>query len=250
MYEAVIRKLYPYGTVRSVLFGPVRGRKYIVEKGMGFTYALGLEAVAPRLFRKFIRDGMTVYDVGANKGQSALYFAALIGKAGLVVAFEPASAEFARLKQNIELNQLDMVKPIMAAAADKNGKMRFQYAPSHPTQGKLSDVEPTYSVGGAAEVEVEARTLDSLLGTTPPPDFIKIDVEGAAGSVLRGAEKILSDHRPIVYLELHGRDEQAAVSNLLSKFAYKAETVAGNAVPDPEAGWFSPLVCRPAETQP
>ena len=47
-------------------------------------------------------------------------------------------------------------------------------------------------------------TVDELSryhGVTPT--HLKIDVEGAEAAVLRGATKTLSEHSPILYLELH-----------------------------------------------
>jgi FkbM family methyltransferase len=49
---------------------------------------------------------MTVVDVGANKGQMALIFAALVGPFGTVVAIEPAPGPFASLQRNVRLNNL------------------------------------------------------------------------------------------------------------------------------------------------
>ena len=50
----------------------------------------------------------------------------------------------------------------------------------------------------------------------PPPQFLKIDVEGGAGAVLRGARSLIAHHRPTIYLELHGPEEQEAVRELLT----------------------------------
>lgn len=37
----------------------------------------------------------------------------------------------------------------------------------------------------------------------PPPTIIKIDIDGTEFDALRGMEKLLMDHRPILYVELH-----------------------------------------------
>ena len=46
-------------------------------------------------------------------------------------------------------------------------------------------------------------TLDTMIahGTLPPPDVIKIDVEGAEWDVFQGARQTLAAHRPPIVFE-------------------------------------------------
>ena len=90
MKQQLARLFFPYGSERRVFRGPVQGTRFIVEDGIGVNYAIGTDAAAPRHFTRWVRPGMTVYDVSANKGQMALLFANLVGPTGRVVAFEPA----------------------------------------------------------------------------------------------------------------------------------------------------------------
>lgn len=236
----------PFGSTRRVLRGPARGMHFVVEPGIGLTYALGSDAAAPRHFVRHIRAGMTVYDVGANKGQMALLFAALVGPSGRVVSFEPSPPEYACLDANVRLNRLQHVRVVHAAAAEAEGELTFTYSADRPTQGKIASVEPTYVVAGAESFTVPTVSLDSLLASEPFPDVIKIDVEGAAAAVLRGAARILDEGRPDLYIELHGPEEQAGVRDELLGRGYVARTMAGEVVADPTDGWHSPLwVSRP-----
>jgi len=246
--ERLARLLYPHGARRRVLRGPARGRVFVVAPGIGLSYALGRAAVAPEIFTRYIQPGMCVFDVGANKGQTTLIFASLVGPAGRVVAIEPAPEEFASLARNVELNHLSQVRALNAAAADDAGTRPFTYSAARPTQGKLADVERTYVIPDAATIAVPAVTLDSLLASEPGPALIKIDCEGAAAAVLRGARQILATSHPLIYLELHGPDEQAGARDELIARGYTAETLDGQPVADPTAGWHSPLVCRPASS--
>jgi hypothetical protein len=86
-------------------------------------------------------------------------------------------------------------------------------------------------------------TIDSLLPDERPPDAIKIDVEGAAGAVLRGAEQTIARHSPAVFLELHGPDEQIAVAEQLLSAGYVAENMKGDRVDNVVDRWVSPIWC-------
>ncbi|WP_420454843.1 FkbM family methyltransferase [Rubrivirga sp.] len=219
--------------------------RFVVEPGIGATYALGSDLAAPRHFAERVRPGMTVYDVGANKGQMALLFAALVGQGGRVVAFEPAPVEFRSLRRNVEMNGLSHVRLVNAAAADASGELSFVYVPDRPTQGKLLNVEPTYVHENADTLVVRATRLDDLFDEEPPPDVMKIDVEGAGASVLKGAARLLDDARPQVYIELHGPEEQAGVQDELLGRGYTARTLGGDPVTDPTDGWHGSLWCTP-----
>jgi hypothetical protein len=60
-------------------------------------------------------------------------------------------------------------------------------------------------------------TIDSYTSQAPSPDVIKIDVEGAEGNVLDGAEETLDSETPIVYIEIHPLE--------LPDFGYSVEKI-------------------------
>lgn len=183
-----------------------------------------------------------MWDVGANVGQMALIFASLVGRSGRVVAIEPAPLPCRSLQRNMLINGLDQVHVLQAAAANAAGTMLFGFDPAHPSQGKLTAAEPTYATRGAL-FPVPAISLDGLLDREPPPDVIKIDVEGAAALVLRGAARILDQGAPHVYVELHGPEEQAGVRDELLSRGYVAWTLDGERVADPVGTWHGSLWC-------
>ena len=75
----------------------------------------------------------------------------------------------------------------------------------------------------------------------PPPGFVKIDVEGAEGSVLAGAEQVLIEARPILIVDLHTPAQDLAVGKSLSQAGYVAyRTEDGSQVREMEQGWPNP----------
>jgi FkbM family methyltransferase len=239
--RSIVRWLMPIGSVRRVVRGPARGARFVVAQGIGLSYLLGLDEAAPRFFERVVSRGMTVVDIGANKGQMALIFGQLVGPQGSVVSIEPVPAEFAHLRRNVRMNGMGWVEIVQAAAADEEALLPFSYSAADSTQGRLASLR-------ANEAErqifsVQAISLDDFFSSRAAPDFIKVDVEGAGAKALRGLRRIIATSGPSFYIELHGAEEQAAVKDELLSQGYVAETLDGRRVPDPTAGWFTPLWC-------
>jgi FkbM family methyltransferase len=242
MMGRLARWLYPYGSVRPVLRGPWRGFRYVVEPGMGATFALGLADYHADFIARHVSPGMTVYYVGANRGQMALLLSRLVGPAGCVVSLEPVPALHQSLRRNLALNGVANVDCRCLAVADASGRRPFLFDDEACTQGKLAGVEPTYRLPGARRLDVDAASLDDLVDAgAPPPDFLKVDVEGGAAAVLRGAARVLARSAPSIYVELHGPEEQRGVRDSLMSAGYRIERLTGEPVLDPTARWESPL---------
>jgi FkbM family methyltransferase len=212
---------------------------------MGFTYAWAISTEQWE-FGSLVKPGMCVYDIGANCGQSTLSLAKAVGVWGRIVAFEPVEEVFANLTFNLKLNPSLRVNPVCAAASEHKGQLYFLFDRNLATQGHLCGVEPTYVLPNAKTISVCSVRLDDYIQEGwPAPQFLKIDVEGGAGSVLAGAKNLIATQRPTIYLELHGPEEQSAVRELLETFDYQALTLSGSQVLNPTAAWFNPLICKP-----
>ena len=229
----VARILYPYGSVRRVLAGPIRGTKYVVEPGMGVSFSLG-QGMNYDFLAQRVSAGMTVYDIGANRGQMALFFSNLVGTNGTVVSFEPVPSLFNSLDANLCLNQLDNVRPIQQAVSDETGQISFFFDPDRSTKGRLKKLVSAESTFEGEELTVDTTTIDSLIADgCPTPDVIKIDVEGGAEGVLAGAARLLTGAKPLIYIELHSRLEMEAIGKHLLSRSYVAESLSGRRINDP-----------------
>jgi FkbM family methyltransferase len=240
----LIRIAYPYGSERRILFGPLKGWRFVVEIGHGFTYALGRDAYNFDFLEKKIRAGMVIYDVGANRGQMALFFSRKTGASGFVHAFEPAPVSFRSLQRNLALNHLDNVHAWQAVVSKSNGEEFFTFFEDDPTVSRPTRLVGMDEVTTGKSFSTTCLTLDSLVQRGErKPDILKIDVEGSAAAVLEGARNILDTARPGIYIELHSADEQRAVRDELQSRGYQLQTMDGRNIVDPTTGWFSPLWC-------
>jgi FkbM family methyltransferase len=147
-----------------------------------------------RLALGFLRSGDCVWDIGANIGYTALLYARAVGPSGCVVAVEPSRRAFPLLVRSVA-EVAHIVHPFQAAISDFSGEIDFADAEMLDTSGVVEN-----KLGG---YRVPCDTLDSLLERPPrrAPDFIKIDVEGHELQALRGATRVIGEHRPIVEFE-------------------------------------------------
>src|SRR5688572_16912126 len=84
-----------------------------------------------------VQPGDVVFDIGANVGPFSLIAAVRVGANGRVYAFEPAYASFARLCDNIVLNEFDdRIVPIPMPLAAATGLVSFTYRSVHAGQSR------------------------------------------------------------------------------------------------------------------
>lgn len=139
------------------------------------------------LFRRAVRSGDTVFDVGANVGYTMLLFASFAGPGGKVIALEPGRRAFATLARNAA--QTANAIALQIAASDQGGEATFHEA-------ALSDLSSLEPVAGADRYSVPVAPLDHLAAEHGSPAFVKIDVEGHEPGVLRGMAGLFASARP------------------------------------------------------
>ena len=116
-------KLIPGKTVLPILQGPLKGKRWIKGSSINGCWLGTYELDKQVLFSKYIKHGMTVYDVGANVGLYSLLSSVLAGKEGKVFSFEPLPENISYLKKHIKLNNLTNVKVIVKAVNDKISRL-------------------------------------------------------------------------------------------------------------------------------
>lgn len=145
------------------------------------------------LVNSLVKPGMTAVDVGANIGVYTLFLRKLVGPTGRVVAIEAETRNFSRLLHAV--NSQNNIETIHAAAAERSGKLRLFMS------DKLNVDHHTYDDGeGRHSVEIDAVALDLLIPPGAPVHFIKMDIQGAELSALKGAERILRENSDIKIL--------------------------------------------------
>lgn len=124
------------------------------------------------LFKKIIKPGMVVVDIGAHVGYYTAIFAKLTGPTGTVFAFEADNDNFKILETNTK--RYKNVKIFNTAVTDKTGSVDFY---------KIKGNTGCHSVvvsDNADKISVPATTLDEFISQNRLRrlDAIKIDIEG------------------------------------------------------------------------
>lgn len=222
--KGLLDRSAPPGLVEvRVASGALRGRRLKVDLRSEREYWLGTyEKQFIPTISAFCKPGMTVYDLGANIGYTALAFAHVVGRGGRVFAFEPFPANIRRVRDHIELNDLENVVTLVPrAVSDHSGTETFLVHASHE-MGKIAgsaERETTY----VDRIEVRGVSLDEFVYDegNPPPDAIKLDIEGGGVRAIPGMRRVLAAARPILFAELHGEEEQQAAWDALRAVGYQ-----------------------------
>lgn len=152
-----------------------------------------LEAEERKIIRKLLRPGDFFIDVGANFGLYSIVAGRCVGGEGAVWAFEPASATFASLQRNLDLNQLPQVRAQQAAISDFDGEASMKV--SLAGRDGWNTLGVSLHDGSHGTETVSCLKLDTVMETQMParrPAMMKLDVEGWEWHVLRGAENLLA----------------------------------------------------------
>jgi FkbM family methyltransferase len=169
---------------------------------------------------EFVREGATVWDVGANCGLFAFAASTLAGPSGHVVAVEPDDFLVGLLRRSAAVHFPGApVDVLPAAISDRLGIARLNIAERSRASNALAEVGGRSTAGGIRETyTVITVTLDWMCTHFRPPTVIKIDVEGAEVLAMRGAHDLLHRHRPVILCEI-GSGQQA-VSGMLADARY------------------------------
>ncbi len=220
-----LNRAAPDGLVEiQVAAGGLQGMRLTLDLHCEKDYWLGTyEPELQAALRHFVQPGMVAFDLGANIGYISLLLARQVGVHGKVFAFEALPENQERLRTHVTMNGFEaLIQVIPMAVVDRPGTVRFLLGPSHG-MGKVAGSAGRQEIGYKEEIEVEGISLDSFVfeGGHPPPQVIKMDIEGGEVLAIAGMTRLLRMHPPLIFLELHGQEAAQAVWQALSAHAYR-----------------------------
>jgi FkbM family methyltransferase len=246
-YALLHRLVFPGGERRIVVNGMpmwVDTRDRVIA-----THLLGDEVWEPLETAAFLahaREGMCVFDVGANIGYYTLLAARAVGPSGRVYAFEPEPHNFELLTRNVAENGFTNVRPVNAAVSNRAGIVRLHLDDANFGAHSFDPGSVRNSSGRS--VEAETVRLDDFAeeaGAFDASILVKVDVQGAEGLVVEGGRRLLALPKVTAFMEFwpealaRAQADAACLLADLEKLGFRFENVES-----PEAKRCS---LRPAE---
>jgi FkbM family methyltransferase len=146
------------------------------------------EPLETEVISRLLKQDADFVDVGANIGWYSLLAGKLLGRRGIVHAFEPAAENVALLARNVALNCLANVRITPCAVGGATGSARIFYSPINKGDHRAypSDEErPSQEIG--------MIKLDDYFRAEPPrPLVVKVDTQGFEYDVLSGMRNTLA----------------------------------------------------------
>jgi FkbM family methyltransferase len=210
-YHASLRKPYvldkqtDFGVVRLLIANTNAKEWYEPEYGDFFGKLVRLGG---------IREGDTIFDLGAHHGLFSLVFEKVVGRTGRVFAFEPFAFHTEVFRLNLALNKSRRVHlfavgigTVSQTLSVAEGGDSISSTALGRTPGRLSQIqiEPFFSFANLK------------------PNYIKVDIEGAEITLARQFEECYSDarssfveyHQPLFKNFIPLEEEEAAARDLL-----------------------------------
>ena len=147
------------------------------------------------LMEQYIHKDGVVVDVGACIGDHTIIYSDMVGKDGLVYAFEPNPLAFECLKWNTQ---------------SRDNILAYNFGLG-ATETLASVIPDTYNIGASRLTndnhgDIKIVPLDDIASDVNfhwnRLDFMKIDAEGYEPLILAGAKKTLSRLRPVLLIEV------------------------------------------------
>lgn len=233
---ALGKHIQPVSLPHATIFVDLRdkgvGRPIFIERDY--------EPTEQAFIKSVVKPGMVAYDIGTNIGCMATLLGRAVGASGRVVGFEPDPHNFSLAQRNVETNALPQVSVYNCALGAEQSRMKI-----YRSDDNFGDHRMYATESRQAGHEVSVERLDALVerDKIPPPDFIKIDVQGFEYKVFQGMPEILSLKRDLTILTEYwpygirgAGDDPVAYRELFLQNGFKAyELVADGSLT--EANW-------------
>lgn len=181
------------------------------------------------------QGGHTVYDIGAEEGDLPALWASWGND---VVLFEPNDRVWPNPRAIFEANDLTPLATFAGFAADHDGPgdercLMRQPGPVWPLSSSGAIIGDHGFCNLCERPDIPRIRIDTVAKLIAPPTAITIDVEGAELRVMLGANRVLAQHRPVVWISVHPQfmddthgDTPQQLYDFMSSHGYRREHLA------------------------
>ena len=165
-----------------------------------FIYFLGeYEPAITNIIKKLVKSGDICFDIGGNIGWFTTLFQSLVGETGKVHSFEPVPPTFEILQENVGANlNSNAVVLNNFALGEEEGEVNLHIF-DHLPDGHASMAD--FGESNFTVYPSKIYTVNSYLAKNEIKDvkFVKVDIEGAELSMLKGATDFFKQETPPLF---------------------------------------------------
>jgi FkbM family methyltransferase len=169
----------------------------VLKQSLGIGYVASLETEVKYLVGSHL-ENFTIFDIGANNGNYSLTVAKLFPKS-IIYSFEPSKTSFDHLVENVKSES--SITPVQIGFGEEKRKT-ILYS-DKAGSGMASIYHRQFENSEIEFHRIETINIEKLDDWVHQnritPDFVKIDVEGAELSVLRGGINVLKNVKAIQF---------------------------------------------------
>jgi len=176
-------------------------------------------------FRKFIKKGDFVIDIGANIGDTTVPMALAAGKEGTTLGFDPNPYVYKILEANAALNpDRTNIIPVCSAISTDEEEFYFISSEASFANGGISPSKESnhgkfvypHKVKGVNLLDFIKKNHKELLDRL---SFIKIDTEGYDKEILKSISDLIAELKPVIVAESFGKSSDEAKMELFDRIS-------------------------------
>jgi FkbM family methyltransferase len=158
-------------------------------------------------FKKFIKKGDLVLDIGANIGDTTVLMALAAGNSGLTLGFEPNPRVYKILEKNASLNKgKQNIIPIPYAITVKEEEFYYISSEASFSNGGISPTKDSIHGKFIYPEKIKGVNLQELLeekynDKVKNLSFIKIDTEGYDKEIIKSISDLIDKYKPTIAAE-------------------------------------------------
>lgn len=194
-------KMFNNLTIDTLYDGDIKIKLHLkdwIQQQIYFTDYFDYKGI--KFLKHTLKEGDVFFDVGTNIGSYSLVASKIVGNSGKVYSFEPVTKTLKKLTETVERNNFNNIQIEKKIVSDKNESINIYASPDNNTGmssiiKKFDNVEPE----SVPSVILDEYIINQKIKTIA---LVKIDVEGAEFHVLKGMKNILTNIKPILFIEI------------------------------------------------
>ncbi len=158
-------------------------------------------------YKKFIRKGDLVIDIGANIGDTTVPMALAAGKEGLTLGFDPNPYVYKILEANSKLNSSKTnIIPLPYAITENESEFFYNSSEASFANGGIQEIDKGYHGKYSLQQKIKGIRLSDYLRENYSKElnklsFIKVDAEGLDSTILKSVRDLIETYKPLVIAE-------------------------------------------------